>query len=453
MKHLYDCRRVKCRMLIVTAACGWFVAPPSARSQEANPENSGEQTQSKSAAAHAAEEPEHNAVILDFTGGASYNDNVFANNLDRVHDTLFNVGGSFGLYERRSRYDITLIYMPNFIAYRQFAVSDQVNHDVSFQGTYHATPHLELELQDTTDYYRGIFETPVAEAPFSPAAPPPSLNETVFTPLVHEFTNQTRIDAVDRLTPNGTADVFGTFGDRTFGKLQPSETLFNTISGAAGLTYTYRLNRAWSVAPSYSYQELMFGSSSHAAFHSASLNLTWNATPTLAIAAFGGRQYAELNESLAVEALISGKTATSPIDLQHWYPEYGASISKEIQHFQFQLSGQHIATDGGGVLTAVISTHEDLQLRWLISEHWEARLTGENSNTLALSPAFSNGKVQSQRGGFVMVRHFTPRLSAKLGYDYTRQRVGGTLPFFFNMDRNIVSFSVTYRVADFLLGR
>jgi hypothetical protein len=452
VKHLYDCHRVKCGMLVLTAACGWLVAPPSARSQEANLENGGEQTHAKSAA-HAAEEPEHNAVILDVTGGASYNDNVFANNLDRVHDTLFDVGGSLGLYERRSRFDIALMYRPNLIVSRQFSAYDQVNHDVSFQGTYRATPHLDLELRDTTDYYRGIFETPVAETPFSPAAPPPSLNDTVFTPLVSEFSNQTRIDLVDRLTPNGTADAFGTFEDRTFGKLQNLETLFNTISGAAGLTYTYRLNRAWSVAASYSFQALAFGSSSQAAFHNASLNVTWNATPTLAIAAFGGPQRADLYETLADQALITRKTATSPIDLQHWYAAYGASITKEIQHFQFQLSGQRIATDGGGVQTGVINTQEDLQLRWLISEHWEARLTGENSNTRSLSPTLSNGQMQSQRVGFVMVRRFTPRLSAKFGYDYTRQRVGGQLPFFFNMDRNLVSFSVTYRVADFLLGR
>lgn len=452
MKHQYDRHRVKCGVLIVTAACGWLVAPPFARSQEANPENSGERIQAK-AAAQAAEESEHNAVTLDVTGGLSYNDNVAGNNLDRVHDTLFSFGANFGLYESRSRYDLTLIYRPDFIAYRQFTAYDQLNHDVRFQGTYHAAPHLDLELQDTTDYYRGIAETPVAETPFSPAAPLPSLNETVFTPLANEFSDQIRIDAVDRLTPHGTADVFGTFEDRSFGQLQTPDTLFNTIGLAAGLTYTYRLNREWSIAPSYSYQELTFGSSSRATFHNPSLNITWNVTPTLAIVAFGGPQYADLYEGLAAQTLLSGKTAKSPIELQQWYLEYGASLTKEIQHVQFQLSGQHIATDGGGVLTAVIKTQEDSQLRWLVSEHWEVRLTAENSNTTAISLGFSSGNVRGQRVGFAMVRRFTPRWSANFGYDYTRQRVGGTLPFYYNMDRNIVSFSVAYRVADFLLGR
>jgi hypothetical protein len=105
------------------------------------------------------------------------------------------------------------------------------------------------------------------------------------------------------------------------------------------------------------------------------------------------------------------------------------------------------------VLTGVIKTQEDSQLRWLVSEHWEVRLTAENSNTTAISPGFSSGNVHGQRVGFAMVHRFTPRLSANFGYDYTRQRVGGTLPFYYNMDRNIVSFSLTYRVADFLLGR
>lgn len=452
MRHLYDRHRVKCGMLIVTAACGWLVAPPLAHSQEAGPENSVEQIQAK-APAQAAEEPEHNAVILDVTGGVSYNDNVSANNLDRVPDTLFSFGGNFGLYESRSRYDITLIYRPDFVAYRHFTAYDQLNHDVSFQGTYHAAPHLDLELQDTTSYYRGIAETPVAETPFSPAAPLTSLNQTVFTPLVNEFSDEIRIDAVDRLTPHGTADAFGTFEDRSFGQLATLDTLFNTIGSAAGLTYTYRLNRAWSIAPSYSYQELTFGSSSRATFHSPSLNVTWNVTPTLAIAAFGGPQYADLYQGLAAQALLSTKTPTSSFEVQQWYPEYGASLTKEIQHFQLQLSGQHIATDGGGVLTGVIKSQEDAQLRWLMSEHWEVRLTGENSNMTAISPGFSSGSVRGQHFGFVMVHRFTPRLSANFGYDYARQRIGGTLPFYYNMDRNIVSFSVTYRIADLPLGR
>lgn len=128
-------------------------------------------------------------------------------------------------------------------------------------------------------------------------------------------------------------------------------------------------------------------------------------------------------------------------------------MTKEVQHFQFELSAGHVATDGGGVLTSVISTQQDLQLRWEISEHWEARVTGENSNMQALSSAYNNGKVQSQSVGFALERRFMPRLSAQLGYEYTRQRVGGALPFFFNMDRNIVSFSITYRIKDVLLGR
>lgn len=455
---------MKCGMLILTAACGWLITPPFALSQEADPQNSVAQAQSQKQskpayAAYSVEETKQNEFIMDFTTGASYNDNVLANNLDRVPDTLFSIGGLFGVNERKSRYDMTLIYRPTFIGYRQLGHYDQLNHDINFQGTYHATPHLDLNLQDATDYYRGLFETPVAEMPFSPTAPPPNLNQTVFTPLVNEFSNQTRVDAVDRLTPNGAADVYAAFEDRTFGSLPTSEGLFNTVGGAVGLTYTYHLSRAWSVAPSYSYQKLLFGSSSQVTFHSASLNVTWNATPTLTIAAFGGAQYAELNESPAAEAFVSRNSlqllisSTGPIYVQGWYPEYGASITKDIQHFQFELSGRHVETDGGGVLTSVINTQQDLQLRWELSEHWEARVSAENSDTLALSPAYSNARVQSQSGGFALERRFTPRLSAQLGYQYTRQRVGGTLPFFFNMDRNIASFSVTYRIKDVLLGR
>jgi hypothetical protein len=455
---------VKCGVLIFTAACGWLMTPPSARSQEADPQNSvtqGEsQKQSKPAyAGYAVEETKQNEFIMDLTSGASYNDNVSANNLDRVDDTLFSIGGLFGVNERQSRYDMTLIYRPSFIAYRRFGRYDQLNHDVGFQGTYHATPHLDLNLQDATDYYRGIFETPVTEMPFSPTAPLPNLNQTVFTPLVNEFSNETRVDAIYRLTPHGAANVYAAFEDRTFGSLPTSEGLFNTVGGAAGLTYTYHLSRAWSVAPSYSYQKLTFGSSSQVSFHIASLNVTWNATPTLTIAAFGGAQYAELNESPAAEALVSRNSlqflisATGPIYVRGWYPQYGASITKDIKHFQFELSGQHIETDGGGVLTSVVNTQQNLQLRWELTEHWEARVSVENSDTLALSSAYSNARVRSQSGGFALERRFTPRLSARLGYEYTRQRVGGTLPFFFNMDRNIASFSITYRIKDLLLGR
>ncbi len=459
---------MKSGILIAAAAYGCLLTPRSARSQEqeAGGQNSGDQTQSKSAqpayAAYAVEETEQNAVILDLTSGASYDDNVFANNQDRVQDELYSVGGTFGVNENRSRYDFTLLYRPTFIGYGQFNSYNQFNHDLIFQGEYHATPHLDLTLQDTTDYFRGLFETAAAETSFSPVAPLPSLNETIYTPLVDEFSSQTRVDAVDRVSPNGTADLFATFEDRKFGSSPLSEALFNTLSGAAGLTYTYQLTRTWSVAPAYSYQKLTFGSSSRAAFQSGTVNLTWNATPTFAIEGFGGEQYVELNESIFDESLVSGtsitsifsgNTAFSPINLRRWYPEYGASVSRQIQHFQLQLSGEHLATDGGGVLTSVSSTQGDLQLRWILTEHWEARLTGEDSKTLALSPAFSGGRLQSQTGGFALVRRFSPRWSATLGYGYTRQRVGGTLPFFYNMDRNIASISITYRILDFRLGR
>ena len=34
------------------------------------------------------------------------------------------------------------------------------------------------------------------------------------------------------------------------------------------------------------------------------------------------------------------------------------------------------------MLTSVIDTYEDAAVRWDISEHWEARLIGENSATI-----------------------------------------------------------------------
>ena len=409
----------------------------------------------------ADEAADRNAVILDVIGGASYTDNVFANNLDRVHDILFNAGGNFIFNENRSRYDINLDYRPSLIAYRQYSGYDQVNQDLGFQGLYRATPHFDMQVQDTTAYFRGTFEIPVAETSFSPIAAAPSLNQTVFTPLVDEFSNETRADAVDRISPNGTIDLFAAFEDRRFGNVSSSgssENLFNTLGGSGGLTYTYRLNRTLSLAPSYIYQSLEFGSSSRGTFNSATLTLTWKATPTLTFSVFGGAQHTRVIEDFIIEIPEPGNPRVDAFtgvndNFANLYSEYGASITKDVRHFQFQISGRHTATDGGGVLTSVIDTYEDAAVRWDISEHWEARLTGENSATLALSPAFSNGKVQSQDGGFALVRHFTPRLSAQLGYDYTRQRVAGAVPFFVNMDRNLASFSITYRLADFPLGR
>ncbi len=396
-----------------------------------------------------------NLLFLSLDSETAYDDNLFSNNRLRRGDLAFAFGPRIAFLQQRKYLRVALDYQPYFLLYRRTPQYSRLNHALGLDLNYQAGPRFALRLRDSFSYQTGIFR-PRSSEDFMPALGSPSnLNETVFTPLARQRANTARLDAIYQKSRRTSFTLFGSSEQRNFNGAVGQQHLFDTRGASGGLNYLHRLGPHTSLGILYLFQNLSFGKDSRVVTHSTYASFAWRLSPTVSLEAFGGPQYARLHDRFVLVLPFFGGSLILPQSIfrTQWHAAAGGTFTKRSEKTVFQISAQRVVTDGGGLLTSVTSSVVDVSLRRRLTRRWDAIWDLNAARSDALGFQFTGSSIRSQSAAFALEHSLTERLTARLGYNFIRQRTSGPVPFLTDFDRNRVSFGVFYQVRRIPLGR
>jgi hypothetical protein len=402
-----------------------------------------------------------NIVIFSLDDETGYDDNIFGSKTTRRGDFFSALGPHIaflrkgGVASRAQRLNFSLDYEPYFLLYRRAGSLDAAIQFVHWDMKYQFSPSFGLRLRDSFGYHTGVYQ-PHSSKEFLPElASPTSLNGTVITPQGRVLKNETRLDAVYRKSTRTSFDLFGAFLNHRWSHLISGVPLFNVEGVDAGFEYSYRLAPTKTVGVLYLLENLSFGRQLRAVVHSAFFSVALRLPSETALNFFAGpqntQQHGLFSNSLFA---IFGTNATSVGHVGSagpWSEAVGCNLSKQSDRTVFQISAQRLISDGGGFFQAsVINSFIDLSLRRRLVGRWDGIWTLDYARTSALG---FESSIRSQTAGFAVEHSLRDRLSARLSYNYVRQRGAGQIPVFADVDRDRVSFGVFCRVGKIPLGR
>jgi len=415
--------------------------------QDSNRQDIGEQTGLR----YSNEQLPQNAILVGLYSSAAYDDNILNSNQNRVADSLLEGGGLFRLDVSRPRGNMLLDYRPTFELYRQFQGYDLFNQATEFTGTYRLTPHFILNATDSFSYQRG-FQQPSSNGNtvYAPVVPG-GLNGNVLLPLLRALTNEARVGPNLLLSRRSSFEVFGTYSLRDF-ENHPSTfgNLLNTQGYGGGAGYRYRTSEATTLGLRYVYQDLRFGQTSRALIHSGYLTLNSNlGEPNVSFDFFIGPQFASSRETSPSTPTVP----STPVSTFRRDVGGGTTFTVRSGKTVLRISLLRQLSDGGGLVTLVSNTSEDLEIRRRLWHGLDAVFTGGNVQSTSFSDVFGRGAIRSQNGGITLEYPLQYGFLFHAGYIYVRQTIGGNLPFAFDVNHNRVAIGFFYQPRPHPLGR
>jgi hypothetical protein len=394
----------------------------------------------------------HNVLLIGFSTGSNYDDNVFGNNQQRVGDVDFSIAPSFSLRREGSRISLGLSYQPRFQIYRNEPELNALYQTLGFDASYRVSSRFSLRARTNASYTNGIFQPSQNEEFLPGLGSPTSLNQTLYTPTERQFAISSRIDANYQA---GLRDSLGLYvGESTldFGQqVSSAGNLQNTQENDAGLLYQHRLSLHTTLGANYQFQDISFGPDSRSLVNSFFFSYAQQFSPTVTMSIFGGPQHSHTNEIVPVA--FGPLTFQVPVLLAGWNWAMGGTLTKRVERTAFSLTAQHQVSNGGGLLGAVISTSVGVSVRRKLPGRWDAVWSGGYANNSSLGSGGPAGSYSSGTAGFGLQRPLSERVSLRLGYDYLSQRASGQASSFGDLNRNLFSIQFSYRFRQIALGQ
>ena len=247
------------------------------------------------------------------------------------------------------------------------------NSEGQFDGNFEATSHLSFRGRASVFYLSGIFEPSTNTEIMSSLGPPSSLNQTVFTPLTREHGYGARLDTTYEFSSRASLSVFGGSSAIYFDQQAPTATtLLDTQVQTAGVIYGYRLSRYDTVGLTYLLSYYEFGPNGRTLVHNPFFSYTRQFSPNLSARIYGGPAYLRSNNEL------NSATGVSVVQITNYRNEWnwtlGGDLNLHLQNTAFQVGAQRQVSDGGGLLTTVLSSSSDGFHKTQIDEATRRRL-------------------------------------------------------------------------------
>ncbi|MHB8655936.1 MAG: hypothetical protein ACYDA9_18895 [Terriglobia bacterium] len=386
-----------------------------------------------------------NILLFDLAEETAYDDNVLSNNANRRSDVSFGLSPRLAFLQQRQRTKLALDYQPTLVLYKDNSGYNAANQSVQFDGEFEASPRLELRLRDGARYSTGLFE-PVAGEALGPAlGSPATLNQSVYAPLTREFENNSRLDLKYKTSRETSITFFGGASERHFGHTgNQSGNLLNTDEESAGAEFIDRVTRTMTLGAFYLFQNMSFGNVTRSVVHSAYLSLTKETMHGFTFQISGGPQYARIRDRVVV-SLLPGLAVTLNSIETKWHGAYQGTITHTTDKTALEISAQRSVQDGGGLLATVMNTDFSGGIKRELIRHWAGVFEVDAARSQALGAAFAGSRLDSQSAGVAIEHAFTENLTGRLAYNFIRQRGTGQLPFLPDLDRNRVSFTISYQ--------
>jgi hypothetical protein len=332
------------------------------------------------------------------------------------------------------------------------ASRNTLDQNLGVDGDYQFTPRFDVKTHGSLSYRTGIFQPQSSEGLPPGLAPPTSLNQTVISPLAHQFQHDFGFDATYLTSFRTSFRLFGDSLQRGFSQpASQTTTLLNTNEKNAGLEYRYRLGPTSTFGALYLLQDFRFGPGRRLLTHAVFFSYARQLSPTLSFDLFGGPEYTHLHDLVILP--LGFITLNIPVFRARWYWGAGGDLTKRSERTVYQISAQRQVTDGGGLFAAAINTYVGGSLRRKLSSRWDGAWSLGYARTSNLNSTALASNIQGETASFGLGRSLTERLTARLGYQFNRQRSGGNLHLAADFDRNLVYFGISYHVGRFPIGR
>lgn len=402
-----------------------------------------------------------NVLSLSVSQETAYDDNLLMDNRTRLSDMTFTFTGRLAFRQERKRLTFALDYQPDLLLYKSTRGLDVVNHTLQLDAIYQATPRFTLRLRDTTAYRTDVFR-PHPRDEFMPGFwSPSSLNNSIYTPLLRTLENSVRFDAIYQQSRQTSFTLFGGFLKRDFVRdsvegARFADRLQNIQGVNGGLQYLRRLDRNNTVGALYMIHDLKPGDS-RARVHSAFFNYARQVSRSTTLEVYGGPQYSRLQTDFRTALFLLGNPflLTGRVTRTRWHPAVGGMFLKQTDRSVLQISVRRTVSDGSGLLVGATSNNVgEASLRRRLSGPWHLNWSLVLADTSSLDSIYFDSRIRGQSTGFSLERTLTENLTARLGYNFIRQRNSGLTPLVAReIDRNRVSFGVFYQVGKLTLGR
>jgi hypothetical protein len=189
--------------------------------------------------------------------------------------------------------------------------------------------------------------------------------------------------------------------------------------------------------------------------HSALFSYAQQVSSTVSVTVFAGPQFSRDHDTFALELpFLSGEiTLVAHAVHSQWSPAFGGTLVKRSKDTVFQASGGRMVTEGGGFLRAATNTEASLSIRRRLTARSEISGTADYTQYSALTFGSFQSRLRYGRVGFGLDRTLNEKLTARLEYNYLRQRGTGQIPLVANLDRSRISLGVFYQIGSIPLGR
>lgn len=394
----------------------------------------------------------HNVLLIGFSAGSIYDDNVFGNNQQRVGDVNFSIAPSISLRREGNRLSLGLSYQPNFQIYRKEPGLNALYQTLGFDANYRLSSRFSLRARTNVSYTNGISQLTQNEEFLPGLGSPTSLNQTLYTPTERQLALSSRIDASYQVSLRDSIGLY--VGESTLNFEQQASSagnLQNTEESDAGLLYQHRLTLHTTLGANYLFQDISFGPDSRALVHSFFFSYAQQFSPTVTMSIFGGPQHSHTNEIVPVA--FGPFTLQLPVLQAGWDWALGGTLTKRVDRTAFMFTAQHQVSNGGGLLGAVTSTSAGVSVRQQLPGRWDAVWSGNYAKNSNLGSAALTASYSSVTAEFGLEHSLSDKATLRFGYDYLMQRASGQAPLFGDFNRNQFSIQFSYRLRQIALGQ
>ena len=399
---------------------------------------------------YAGEAEQANQVSLSLGASTFYDDNVYANNLQRHRDEAVSFESHLTLSRHTENLKISFDYLPYFLLYRQTDQYDRLNHTADLNLTYRLSSHFNLGLYDTFRYENGVFQSLTGQQIMSGLGSPTALNQTILPYVIRTLSNSSGLDLTYVKSRRTSLTFSGGYNQRKFGsQVVAGQPLYNSRGLSGGFRYQYRVTDHTSFGLLLLHQDTtyqggeVFGNQQRSQIESTFLSVGSRLSPTVTVTIFGGPQYVRTLGQSSVGNSAGGRFQGSG----------GGSITKEVRKTALNLSLQRFVSDGGGLYTSVKSTNATFGVRRRLVGHWEANCQGGAARADTSLLQFASGRTDALTGVFGLDRPLSRGSVFRISYETAHQLSKGALPISANFDRNRVTMGIDYQLKAISLGR
>jgi len=398
-----------------------------------------------------------NQFTFSLNDDTGYDDNVFGTDQHRARDFFTAVGPRVMFLTSRKHVNFDLDYAPFFQIYKTYSHYDSVNQTLNFDVSAELSPRFQLRLREVAaELYYGLF------GGFGPQevaglGPPGTTVPFFINPNTRSIDSSSRVDLVFNKSARTSLDVFGGFSMLNY-KIERGAggTYLNLEAPSGGFSYSYRVTARGSFSLTYDYMRSVYLKTflpPRFQTHSASLSYAYQASPAVLVSVWGGPEYTQIRETLALPFPPFGFVEV-PFARQAWNWSAGFDVSRTTPVSTISLHASRYVSAGGGLLTAVNDTSGGLLISRRLTLGWTGNAGINYLQLRSLSfGGLPGGNYNVAYANLGFSHKLGERASIRFNYWGTRQRHGlGSTFSYADADRNRASVGINWDIGKVHLG-